>query len=110
MRFELKPPRSEIAQSARAGFDLENAIALAAVKVMMVRLASEFVTARGARQLDFLDHTLADHRLDIPVNRGDSQRRNLVLCRLLDLLRAQGPSRFGQGLADRVTLLGLALL
>ena len=77
--FELETRRCHGLKIACTRVDLENAVALAAMKMVMMGFARQLVARRCTGQLHDPQSTLSHQIPNIPVDGRDSQTWNIVL-------------------------------
>lgn len=77
MFVEREPRWHQFGQRVYASGDLEDAVALAAVEVVMVFLPVNLVARNGARQFDDREPTFVRECPDIPVDRRNAETSDL---------------------------------
>jgi hypothetical protein len=78
------------------------------VEVMMMRLAGHFVTGRLAGERHCIQPALGQQRLDIAIDRGDTERLIVALRGRERLLRRKRTIRLDEGFAYRLLLARVA--
>jgi len=106
--LDLESARHLGIDSARATADVEHAIAGAAAKMVVMVLVRRLVTCGLSGNLDGRQEAFFDHRLEVSIDRGDSQAGYFHLRRIQDVLHAQRAARPLDGSADRAPLSGLS--
>jgi len=106
--LDLETARGEGGEVGRAGIDIEDAVADATAKMVMMALPGDFVPARRAWQLNFGETLLLDQRFEVAIDRGDAQAGHRCLGNGQGLSRRQRPVGMLESLADRGALLSLS--
>jgi hypothetical protein len=73
MVFHREARRRHGPHVSRAGIDVENALTLPALEVVMVRAVRQLVPRVFARQVHQADIAVFQQRLEVAVDRGDAQ-------------------------------------
>ena len=88
MVFQEEPLWGQRFDVAGAAFDLIDVMAAAAMEVVVMRLAAEFVSRGGLpRQADGLEHATCRHGLGIAINGRDAQAIGMGSSQFERLLR-----------------------
>ena len=95
-------------QVLRTCLDIEGLFTRATDEVMVVGAAALLVSSRLSGEFHGMQPTVAQQCLDVPVDRGDSQRRHQMLARGQYLVGAEGSAFTGENLANGSALLGIA--
>lgn len=110
MVFYRAALRGHPREVARAGMDVEHALAMPALEVVVVELMSDEFEARVfARQVRRLEFTLCHQQLEVTVDRGDTQARHVVPCGVQHLMAQQRTIGLGDGVANGAALPCIAL-
>ena len=94
--------------SPGASAELEHPPAFAAVEVMVVRLAGNFIASRLAGQRYGIEPAFRQQRFDVAVDRRNAQRLIVTLGRCQRFFRGERAVRFDEGVADGLLLARIA--
>ncbi len=108
MAFQLKTLRHQISVATQAAVNLVDLSTHAAMEMMVVLFAGNFVAGRFARKLHRHQPFFIHKRTDGAVHRGDTQAFHLALGHPADLFRRERAFGLFKDLADRSTLTGIA--
>ncbi len=108
MLLEHEAGRREARDVGRAAGDVEEAVARAAVKVVVMVLSGPLVAGRLAGKAHGLKPSVVDERADGPIDGGDTEARNPLGGEGEDLLRAERAFARLEDLANRAALAGIS--
>ena len=100
--------RSELVDVLRAALDVEDALALGALEVVVVLHVSALITRRLVRQLHGRQRAVFHHGLEVAIDGGDALTWDTALRALEDLLRVQRALGVQEDRTDGVALFGLS--
>jgi hypothetical protein len=111
VRRHSEPRRRVMAEIAWADIDVEEPITVAAMKVVVMGQASEFITSTGvAGQIHRTDFALFVHRPQVTVDGRNAEARHHQLGEVEHFLRAKRPRGVGERIDNGAALLSAALL
>lgn len=101
--------RRELVKLARTSFEIENAMAFAAVEVMMVRQTGQLVANSLAGNIDRRQPFVFDKIVNRTINSGDAKVGDVALGFLENLGGAERAAGFTESAFDGISLAGSSL-